>query len=64
MAEAEALCDRVAILEKGRLAALDSISELKWRYGAEIGRQEPSLEEIFIHLTGRSIEDDVEGEHE
>ncbi|MBW3632561.1 MAG: ABC transporter ATP-binding protein [Chloroflexi bacterium] len=64
MAEAEALCDRVAILEKGRLAALDTVTGLKQRYGAEIGTDDPSLEEIFIHLTGRSLEDDVEGEHE
>jgi hypothetical protein len=25
---------------------------------------EPTLEEIFIHLTGRSLEDDVEGGNE
>jgi ABC-2 type transport system ATP-binding protein len=64
MAEAEALCDRVAILEKGRLAALDTVTGLKQRYGAEIGTEDPSLEEIFIHLTGRSLEDDVEGGNE
>ena len=64
MAEAEALCDRVAILEKGRLVALDTVTGLKQRYGAEIGREDPSLEEIFIHLTGRSLIDDVEGENE
>ena len=61
MAEAAALCDRVAILEKGRLAALDTVEGLKQRYGSEIGAAEPTLEEIFIHLTGRSLEDDVEG---
>ena len=64
MAEAEALCDRVAILEKGRLAALDTVTGLKQRYGAEIGTEDPSLEKIFIHLTGRSLEDDVEGGNE
>jgi ABC-2 type transport system ATP-binding protein len=64
MAEAEALCDRVAILEKGRLAALDTVAGLKQRYGAKIGSEDPSLEEIFIHLTGRSLEDDVEGGNE
>jgi ABC-2 type transport system ATP-binding protein len=64
MAEAAALCDRVAILDKGRLVALDSVDGLRQRYGAEIGTAEPTLEDIFIHLTGRSLEDDDEGEDE
>ena len=53
-------CDRVAILEKGRLA-LDTVEGLKQRWLSEIGMAEPTLEEIFIHLTGRSLEDDDEG---
>ena len=64
MAEADALCDRVAILEKGRLAALDTVAGLKQRYGTEIGSADPSLEEIFIHLTGRTLDDDDEGANE
>ena len=62
MAEADALCDRVAIIDKGRLAALDTVPALKRQFGAEMGAAEPTLEEIFIHLTGRSLEDDVEGD--
>jgi ABC-2 type transport system ATP-binding protein len=64
MAEAAALCDRVAILDKGRLVALDSVDGLRQRYGEEIGAAEPTLENIFIHLTGRSLQDDEEGENE
>jgi ABC-2 type transport system ATP-binding protein len=60
MAEAEALCDRVAIIDKGRLAALDTADGLKRRFGDEIGKIEPTLEEVFIHLTGRAIEDHEE----
>jgi ABC-2 type transport system ATP-binding protein len=63
MAEAEALCDRVAILDKGRLEALDTVEGLQRRFGPEMGALEPTLEEIFIHLTGRSLTDDDEGEH-
>ena len=62
MAEAEALCDRVAILEKGKLVALDTVEGLQRRFGAEMEINEPSLEAIFIHLTGRSLADDIEGD--
>ncbi|MDQ3225135.1 MAG: ABC transporter ATP-binding protein [Chloroflexota bacterium] len=64
MAEAEALCDRVAILEKGKLVALDTVDGLKRRFGAEMGMRDPSLEEIFIHLTGRSLAEDTEDDNE
>jgi hypothetical protein len=37
---------------------------LKQQYGGEIGTVEPTLEDIFIHLTGRSLEDDDEGGNE
>ncbi len=58
MSEAATLCDRVAILEMGRLVALDTVDGLKRRFGAEMGSLDPTLEEIFIHLTGRSLDDD------
>ena len=64
MAEAEALCDRVAIVEKGKLAALDTVDGLKRTFAPTIGHPEPSLEDIFIHLTGRSLEDDEEASDE
>lgn len=60
MHEAEALCDRVSILDKGRLVALDTVDGLKRQFGSEMGKLDPTLEEIFIHLTGRSLEDDDE----
>jgi ABC-2 type transport system ATP-binding protein len=62
MAEAEALCDRVAIVDKGRLVALDTVDGLRRQFAEEIGVLEPNLEQIFIHLTGRSLEDDEEGD--
>ncbi|MFN8593916.1 MAG: ABC transporter ATP-binding protein [Thermomicrobiales bacterium] len=62
MHEAEALCDRVAMLHQGKLIALDTVAGLKERFGVEMGNLDPTLEEVFIHLTGRSLEDDVEGE--
>jgi ABC-2 type transport system ATP-binding protein len=49
MEEAEELCDRVGIIDHGRLIALGSPAELKAKYGAR------DLEDVFIQLTGRRI---------
>jgi ABC-2 type transport system ATP-binding protein len=54
MAEAEALADRVGILHRGRLLALDSAAALRRRYEA------PTLEDAFLAATGRTLEDDEE----
>ncbi len=65
MAEAEELCERMAVLHKGQLVALDTVPGLKASVGVEMGVAEPTLEDVFIHLTGRSLADDEdEGEGE
>ena len=64
MREAEELCDRIAMLEKGRLIALDTIDGLKRTVGPEMGTFDPTLEEMFIHLTGRAIDDAGDDEDE
>ena len=64
MAEAEALCDRVALLEKGKLVALGTVDGLKRRNGHEMGTIDPSLEDVFIHLTGRSLDNDESEERD
>ena len=51
MAEAEALADRVGILEHGRLIALDTPEALLDRYRAD------SLEEAFLEATGHALEE-------
>jgi ABC-2 type transport system ATP-binding protein len=51
MEEAEQLCDRVAILDRGRIVADGSPAQLKARAG-----QAASLEEAFIRLTGSQME--------
>ena len=57
MNEAEGLCERMAILDRGRLVALDTVAGLKARVAAELGRDDPTLEEVFIHLTGRPLDE-------
>ncbi len=60
MGEAEALCHRIAIVDNGKIVALDSPQALKTlipRNG-----HEPTLEEVFLELTGNQLmnEDDEE----
>jgi len=50
---AQALCDRIAILDRGRIVALGTVQELQ----ALQGRQ--SLEDIFLALTGTTGERDL-----
>jgi ABC-2 type transport system ATP-binding protein len=52
---AQALCDRVAIMNQGRVVAVGSLAEL--RSGA--GSSEASLEELFLQLTGGLESKDV-----
>jgi ABC-2 type transport system ATP-binding protein len=56
MAEAEALCDRIAILNKGKLVALGTAQELKARYRKPESASPPTLEEVFIELAGETLE--------
>lgn len=49
MEEAESICDRVAIMDSGRIVATDSPSGLKALYGG-------SLEDVYLRLTGRPLE--------
>jgi ABC-2 type transport system ATP-binding protein len=51
--EAEALCDRVGIIDHGKLIALGSPNELISQNNVK------NLEEVFIKLTGRRIREDV-----
>jgi ABC-2 type transport system ATP-binding protein len=54
--EAETLADRVGILHRGRMLALDPVGELIGRYGAG------SLEEAFFTATGGALAEDDEEE--
>jgi ABC-2 type transport system ATP-binding protein len=54
LTEAEALAERIGILDRGRLLALEPAGELKRRYHAA------TLEEAFFAATGRTFEDEAE----
>jgi ABC-2 type transport system ATP-binding protein len=55
MAEADALCDRIAILDRGRIVAEGTPDELKSR-AATAEQPVPSMEDAFMLFTGRSLE--------
>jgi ABC-2 type transport system ATP-binding protein len=50
LAEAESLAERIGILDRGRLLALEPADDLKRRYAAD------TLEEAFFAATGREFE--------
>jgi ABC-2 type transport system ATP-binding protein len=52
MDEAEKLCDRIAIIDGGKVVALDTPQGLK------DGLNLPTLEAVFMQLTGKSLDDD------
>ena len=59
MDEAEALCDRIAIIDGGRIVAEDTPANLRARVGAELGQPGPAtMDEVFMHFTGRDWEAD------
>jgi ABC-2 type transport system ATP-binding protein len=58
LAEAETLADRVGILDRGKLLALEPAEELRERYGAD------TLEEAFFAATGRSFEEEGDEDDE
>lgn len=71
MEEAQRLCDRVAIIDHGRLLALDSVDRLISQFGTDRARDaespdlEPALqgtsggdlESVFLELTGKTLRD-------
>ncbi len=52
MEEADQLSDRVAILDQGRIVALDSPEQLKAAHGEG---ERTTLEDVFVQLTGRYL---------
>jgi len=56
--EAERLCDRIALINDGRIVAEDTPDGLKARVAEEYGLA-PTLESVFMTFTGRSLGDDI-----
>ena len=56
MNEADRLCDRIAIIDEGKIIALDTPEELKKLVSKRNGH-DPTLEDVFIELTGHRMEE-------
>jgi ABC-2 type transport system ATP-binding protein len=56
MEEADALCDRVALMHRGQLRAIGPPSELKTALGPDA-----TLEDVFRHYTGERLRDETRG---
>jgi len=52
MDEADTLCDRVAIMDEGKVLAIDKPHNLKKLVK---DKEEPTLEDVFIQLTGKGL---------
>src|ERR1019366_3683361 len=63
MEEADALCDRVAVIDQGRIVALGTTDELKRGVTQLMGRAElVTMNEVFMHYTASQIitENDIQ----
>ena len=54
MIEAEALSERVAIIDHGKIQAMDTVTNLKRKVK---GKENPTLEDVFLQVTGLEIRD-------
>jgi ABC-2 type transport system ATP-binding protein len=61
LAEADRLCDRIAILDRGRLVVEGTPEQLVALVERDHGLA-PTLHNVFMTYTGRSLDDDVEDE--
>ncbi len=52
MEEADAWCSRLAIMNRGKVAALGSPAELK----ASLPQADATLDDVFIHYSGDALE--------
>ena len=60
--EAEVLCDRVAVMDKGKIIALDTPKNLVKNlldkgFKKQQKVEQANLEDVFIELTGKALRD-------
>ena len=63
LAEAERLCDRIALINDGRVVAEGTPAQLTEMVARDYGK-EPTLESVFMTFTGKSLDDDIDEDRE
>ena len=63
LAEADRLCDRIAIINDGRIVVEDTPEALRAKVANERGLA-PTMESVFMTYTGRSLDDDIDDDEE
>ena len=63
LAEAERLCDRIALINDGRMVAEGTPAELKVIVARDYAK-DPTMESVFMTFTGKSLDDDVDEDEE
>lgn len=63
MAEADKLCDMVAIIHKGEFVAVDTPEGLKRRVNGN-GKEKVTLEDVFFHITGAELKKEEKEEED
>lgn len=63
MEEAQMLCDRIAIMDKGKIVTIGTPKELirnllDTGFKKEVKPEPATLEDVFLHLTGRQLRDE------
>ncbi len=56
MDEADSLCDRIAIIDRGVIKTLDTPTALKEAIKNEV--ENPTLDDVFLHHTGKEMRED------
>ncbi len=56
MDEADSLCDRIAIIDRGVIKTLDTPASLKSAIRGEVAN--PTLDDVFLHHTGHEMRED------
>jgi ABC-2 type transport system ATP-binding protein len=55
--EADAMAERVMVMDRGEVIADDTPAGLKAECAARTGTEQPTLDDVFLDLTGRSLRD-------
>jgi len=55
LGEAEQLCDRIVIIDEGKIKVIGTIGELK----SDLHKPNPTLDDVFVHHTGKEFKEEI-----